>query len=171
MKKFYKILICVFAAGVLLCGLGFGVALTEISGLGYGGRQTVGDEYMKTENFDVKFEKGEEKTAVSIRNIYYPHIDVILDDKVPEDTVRFKVRYNSRICEPSAFINKDGEVILEIYYTGAYSDELEVFWQEKDVFLQSLKEGRLVSFYTRKVDDVSVYVNPANKADVEISDW
>lgn len=60
MSRLHKRLIVVFCLGVLLCGVGAGVAFTEFSALTYGGRQILGDPDMRTENFDVEFEAGEE---------------------------------------------------------------------------------------------------------------
>ena len=63
MKKMHKILLAVFCAGVLLTGIGAGVLITEFSALSYGGKELLGKTDMRTENFDVKFER-EKKASV-----------------------------------------------------------------------------------------------------------
>ena len=56
MSRLHKILLGVFCGGVLLCGIGTGIAFTEFSALEYGGVTYIGDEHMKTENLDVALE-------------------------------------------------------------------------------------------------------------------
>ena len=43
MSKFQKILLGVFCGGILLCGIGAGVAFTEFSSLTYGGEKLLGE--------------------------------------------------------------------------------------------------------------------------------
>ena len=60
MSRQCKISIVMFCVGVLLCGIGMGIAFTEFSGLAYGGTQILGGTDMKTANLDVEFEPEEE---------------------------------------------------------------------------------------------------------------
>ena len=45
---------------------------------------------------------------------------------------------------------------------------MELMMQAKDLFLKNLKAGRLISFDTLGVEEVTVTVNPANKDDVRL---
>lgn len=55
MSRQHKIAIVIFCIGVLLCGIGAGVAFTEFGALAYGGRQILGETDMRTTEIDVAF--------------------------------------------------------------------------------------------------------------------
>ena len=122
MSRLHKRLILVFCLGVLLCGVGAGVAFTEFGALSYGGQQILGDPDIRTENFDVKFEVGEEERKV------------------------WCVRTND----------------LNI------RDEMALMMEAKDVVLQNLKEGKIVSVDTVDLEDVTVLVNAKSESDVRL---
>ena len=112
MKKMHKILLAVFCAGVLLTGIGAGVLITEFSALSYGGKELLGKTDMRTENFDVKFEPGEE--SVCITGWYnWKQEEVLTDEAVPENTVRFCVTYNKERIAPCPVWEKEyNQVVL-----------------------------------------------------------
>lgn len=167
MSKWQKILLGVFSAGVLLCGIGAGVMFTEFSALSYGGRQLLGETDMQTENFDVKFEPGEERHFIS--GWYsWDQNDVLTDAEVPLNTVRFQVTYNKSRVTPRAYWNEEAREITLLCKWNGEDDDMELLMQAKDLFLDSLKQGKLVSFDTMGMEEVTVTVNPANRKDVRL---
>ena len=57
MRRIQKIMTAVFLGGVLLGGIGTGIALVEYSSLSYGGECLIGEEHLVTENLDFRFEQ------------------------------------------------------------------------------------------------------------------
>ena len=156
MSKWQKMLIIVFCAGMLLCGLGGGIALTEFGGLSYGGKQFIGETDMRTENFDVKFESGEGRQEIPS---YWGLTNLQIDESIPKNTVRFCVTYNAKTVTPFADWNKDNEQIYLSYYWHGTHDDIAYIMEAKDVVLQNLKEGRIVSFDELAIEEVTIVVN------------
>lgn len=168
MSKQHKILIGVFCIGVLLCGLGMGVTFTEFSRLSYGGRQVIGKTVIKTENIDVTYEPGEEKLEVVGWCRNWGQTDVITDDSVPENTVRFKVTYNAERVMPIAYWNEGNGRIVFNYQWNGWEDSIGMLMESKDLVLQNLKAGKIVSLDVIEVEGVTVMVNPASYDDLRI---
>ena len=177
MSRQCKISIVMFCVGVLLCGIGMGIAFTEFSGLAYGGTQILGGTDMKTANLDVEFEPEEEVWNIVGTKLwhqryygYYGGVsdtDVRTDNSVPLNTVRFSVTYNAKRVEPFTSLDLDSATIGFGWYWNE-DDELALMREAKDQVLQNLKEGRLVSFDVVEIEQVEVFVNPQNAEDVKI---
>lgn len=126
MRKVQKVLVGIFFGGVLLGGIGTGVALVEYSSLAYGGERMIGEEGLVTREIDYAFVPGEER--ISIVSGYW--IDgVEVDDTVPEGIIRYEVTYNENTVEPSVCSWEAGKAEQE-----AWEDEDEQteagIWQE-----------------------------------------
>lgn len=169
MSRRYKITIVVFCLGVLLCGIGAGIAFTEFSALTYGGTQILGEPDLATKNYDVEFEPdGDAWRIVGTAGFYRSgNMDIYEDSSIPVNTVRFCVTYNAKRIEPFTYLNTDDKRIeFSWYWKGA--DEMALFMEAKDVVLQNLKEGKLVSFDVVELTEVNVLVNPKSADDVKI---
>lgn len=165
MSRLHKRLILVFCLGVLLCGVGTGVAFTEFGALRYGGKQILGDPDMRTENFDVKFEVGgEERRVWCVRT---NDLNIRVDNSVPENTVRFCVTYNADRIEPYAYWSEEEGVVFS-WSLKRHEDEMALMMEAKDVVLQNLKEGKIVSVDTVYLEDVTVLVNAKSENDVRL---
>lgn len=168
MSKLHKILIIVFCCGVLICGLGTGIMLTEAAGLTYGGTQMIGPTDMKTEIFKMEFESGEE--VQKIESWYLRNIDGIRTDRsVPRNTVRFEVTYDASRISPEVYTDEtNGRIHFSWYWVGG-DDDLASIMEAKDVVLQNLKEGRLVAVERPDViEKLTITVNPADKDRVKL---
>ena len=55
MGKLRGVMTGVFLGGVLLGGIGTGIAMVEYSSLSYGGERLIGEEYLVTKNLDFDF--------------------------------------------------------------------------------------------------------------------
>lgn len=168
MSRQHKITIVVFCIGILLCGIGAGIAFTEFSSLAYGGVQILGDPDMVMKDFDVEFEtKGDPWDIIGI-NGFYGYGDIQEDSSVPANTVRFRVTYNTKRTEPFASLDLDDQ---RIYFEWSWvnsNDEMALVMEAKDVVLQNLREGKLVSVDAMEVEKVDVLVNPKSADDVRI---
>lgn len=176
MSRQHKIAIVIFCVGVLLCGIGAGVAFTEFGALSFGGRQILGETDMRTTEIDVAFvPKEDEKTLiVGARAAYAAGIgQVCTDASVPPGTVRFQVTYNGKRVEPFADYEESSNedtfdrIVFSWYWRGT-EDETALMMAAKDIVLQNLKEGKIVSLDTVDVEKVTVLVNPKNEDDVRI---
>lgn len=167
MRRIHKILTGVFCTGVLLCGLGAGIAFTEFSALTYGEKYIVGKTDMRTENFDVEYGPGEGKQY--IRGWYYwNQPEILTDENIPENTVRFRVTYNAGHVKPYVYRNEEaGEITLHSHLKDE-QDEIALMMQAKDLILQNIKDGKIVSLDVLDIEEVTVLVNPASAEDVEL---
>ncbi|MDE6389743.1 MAG: hypothetical protein K2L82_18360 [Lachnospiraceae bacterium] len=174
MSRKHKITIVVFCMGVLLCGIGVGIAFTEFSGLTYGGTEIVGETDMRTANLDVEFEPEEEVwNIMGTRSWHSGHyggvndMGIQTDSSVPVNTVRISVTYNANRVEPFTSLDIDSaEIYLGWYWND--TDELALMMEAKDKVLQNLKNGRLISFDVVNMEQVDVFVNPQNVEDVRL---
>ena len=101
MRKIQKILIGTLLTGVLLGGIGTGMALVEYSSFAYAGEKTIGEENLVTREIDFKFEPEKGKLMVvhgywDRRN--YPNA-LEEDETVPVGVVRYVVTHNSRLTD------------------------------------------------------------------------
>ena len=165
MSRLHKRLIVVFCLGVLLCGVGAGVAFTEFSALTYGGRQILGDPDMRTENFDVEFEAGEE--ARKVWGVGVSDIMLRIDDSVPRGTVRFAL-HTMRSVLIRMPTGRKKRVLFFSWYRKNHDDEMALMMEAKDVVLRNLKEGKIISVDTIGLEKVIVLVNSENEDDVRL---
>lgn len=175
MRNIHKAVAAMFCCGVFLGGLGTGIAFAEFSSFEYVGEKTVGEIAMTIHDFDYTFEPQEDK-KLEIRNHYYRSDDfiedkIVLDETVPENTVRFKVTYNKKTIAPYLNVSEeieyleDGEEEIQPYVALHYSyiqDEFEAFMSVKDQLLNDLKNRKVSSYDTVTVKSVKVLVNPAS---------
>ena len=64
MRKIQKILTGTFLTGVLLGGIGTGIAMAEYASMEYGGEKIIGEERLVTRNFDFNFQLDGRKLQV-----------------------------------------------------------------------------------------------------------
>ena len=119
MRKVQKILTGVFLSGILLGGIGTGIALVEYSSLAYGGEKRIGEENLVTKELDYVFDP--EKERINILGNYWTK-SIEVDESVPTGTVRYEVTYNEKRVEP------------DLCFWEASADEREDWaplWQEQ----------------------------------------
>lgn len=177
-----RILLGVFCAGALLGGLGTGIAFAEFSSLTYGGQMILGAE--REETLEQELAIDPEAGVWKIQSYMLDECaELIVDESVPENTVRVRFTYNGARVTPEAL----AEIYEEEYWNGSSyemretpfinfywidsdMDEVKLFMEAKDLLLSGLKEGKLVSFQAPAyVYGIEVLVNPVNEKDVRIS--
>lgn len=167
MRRSQKWLLGIFAAGVLLGGVGTGVAMVEYSGLSYGGRQILGVENLVTENLDFSLEQGEKKLRLA-STYWLEECNAVVqeDDSVPEGIVRYEVSYNPETVNVSLRYeeyqeNEECQGIL--YFSGSSrisrNDGFAFMMEQKDEILSDLKQKRISSYSIAQVTDVVIKVN------------
>lgn len=186
-----KTAVVVFCAGVLLGGIGTGVAIAEYTSLEYTGEHILGAENMKTENLDVSVVPEAGKKIKIPR--HYQVDRVHYGEDIPENTVRYVVTYNTELVkvwtEYEEFEQhvQDGEntedrdsqdrgqddadryqgcVWLNYNYV---SDEFDLFMRNKDKILEELKRGQFGSYRMESIQSIEIWMNPRMKEFVEHS--
>lgn len=165
MRRIQKILIGAFLCGVLLTGVGTGVAMVEYSSLVYAGEKQIGEENIKTVELDFKLAEDVEK--VVLVNDYWSQRsrkgNIEEDADVPERTVRYVVTYNPKTVEVHLAFERDGEIESKGYLNlrGEYcGNDFAMFMESKDQILKDLREKRVSSYDIAYITDIKIKVNP-----------
>lgn len=188
MSKLQKILLSVFLAGVMLCGVGTGIALVEYSSLTYEGTRILGEDNMVTRNFDYEI-AGEPDEVLLLRldsytRSYMPQdAEIVEDQTVPAGTVRYRITYNEDLVRPElTFIPYKNEAVegesrdtdnhqengnVKSTYAGELSldilylgNEFDLIMKNKDMILNDLKHGKFASYDLPYVNSMAILVNP-----------
>lgn len=165
MRKIQKILIGTFLGGVLLTGVGTGVAMVEYSSLAYAGVKQIGEENLVTRELDFKLEEDMEKITLvrSYWNGGKKDIKVEEDETVPVGVVRYAVTYNPETADAALEFEIDGVneghgyLYLQTEY---YGDDFAMFMESKDRILEELKEKKISSYHVAYITGVTIKVNP-----------
>ncbi|MDO4267270.1 MAG: hypothetical protein Q4C73_02260 [Eubacteriales bacterium] len=188
MRKIQKVLTGVFLTGILLAGIGTGMAVGEYSSMDYMGEQLLGGDQMVTENFDYAFDP--KLGDIGVVPVWYDGCtaeQLELDSSVPENVTRYEVTYSPELVEPGLILQShseyreedaydfereeeneenppdsrriQGDLFLETWYAGDGS----IWLKEKDTILNELKNNRFASWRVRSIADVVIKVNPASR--------
>ncbi len=188
-----KTLGIIFLSGVLVCGLGTGVAFAQYSKLEYAGERIYGEEDLISETFGADIEE----SGTIYLDLYVSANGTAIeeDDSVPTDKIYFDVVYNPEKVsmkvdkrpvekivqaadeyETASVTWYDGEDYdsaengyvyrLDMYWRNS-DDDIKEFFEIKDSFLADLKKGKIGSYTSVVVESVTVRVNPANTDRIE----
>ena len=185
MRKMQMVLAGIFLGGVLLGGIGTGIALVEYSSLSYGGECHIGEENLVTNDFE--FEFNPEEGLVSVDDDVY--LDgtrvrkIESDPQVPAGIVRYQVTYNEKLVTPVLLFDMNeveaetSEAVWEsgigiseqkepvyqgrVWLTASYQgSDLGILMQNKDRFLEELKNKVISDYEVLYITDIRVKVNP-----------
>lgn len=165
MRKIQKVMIGIFCAGVFLTGLGSGLTVSEASSFTYMGQKKAGPVDIKTETFECTFEPKEDGRFM-VRRYYggQTSSDGLLPDaKLPENTIRFEVTYNSAVVRPYLEYEEDEYAVIRTRYV---SDDFGIFMECKDQVLQELKDKKISSYRVLDIEEIKIFVNPSSMEEV-----
>lgn len=101
MHRIQKLLLGVFCGGVLLGGIGTGVAFVEYSSITYAGEKKIGQENLITEELDFTFQPEQGGIMVAGRRYEDGQPYVVEEDmSIPENVIRYQVTYNPENVTP-----------------------------------------------------------------------
>jgi len=166
-----KILLGVFLCGILLIGLGAGIAFEEYSNFNYGGDVVIGTEKNEVETMEYVISMGEKK--IRINNYTMKKMEVVEDKKLKDGQVRVEVianpdyihsfmeyedynKYDHEYYDPDYISGYDGEIRI---HTGRKIGDFELFMEYKDDFLKDLKNSVIKNYYLDAVKSVTVKAN------------
>lgn len=173
------IMAVLFLCGILLVGIGTGVAFGEYSALEYGGEKEIGigDRTEITLEREIAIGKKAKKTI--LYNHYGDDCELKEDKKVPEGIVRYEIIYDSKQVQPELQYRDYSEVEYnedetikdfegELYIVSQRTvNEMELFMEMKDKVLIDLKSGKISSYLYNPVEKIVVRVNPKTMKYVE----
>lgn len=125
MRRIQKIFIGIFLGGVLLGGIGTGIAFVEYSSIAYAGERKIGAEGLVTDDFDFSFEP--EKGGILVVGRRYEDGQLLAveeDEAVPEGVIRYQVTYNPKTVTPVLDFTENAAD------EDAFADEAEMQAQE-----------------------------------------
>lgn len=177
-NKLKMILLGVFCVGVLITGIGVGVAVVEYTQLEYTGIHVIGGENTTEAKYEFEVELAEGEN-LRIRN-QRGMVEVVYDEAVPENQVQCSILYNPDIVQVQAGID-DGAGISDkerientwLYFSERYiADDFDLLMKNKDMIIADLKEGKF-GYYTTNdpVKSITVKVNPKMKDVVYLETW
>lgn len=158
MNRLQLTLAGVFGAGVLLTGLGTGIALKEYTSLEYSGEHIIGEADIQTKTGELRFGEIEEG---EMYRIYCgsDEYEVVKDDSVPEQVVKYEAVYNKN----SVRLDVHGETDARYYSIVGWwkgASEFEQIMSCKDEILKELKQNKIGSYRVMQVQKVKLTVNP-----------
>ena len=170
MRKIRLVLLGVLCAGLLVCGIGTGVTLTEVSAFSYGGQQLLESAQLRTQSLTVTLDLPE--STVYLEDLLYSWgsdvrlMDVSrleISDDVPAGTLRLDATYDSAGPELAVWNESWAEGNQEwVHLSWQAADDLALLFSCKDQLLSDLRAHRLNSYVPAELREMVVTVNPAD---------
>lgn len=181
MRRIYKIVGSMLAAGVLIAGIGSGVAFAEYSSFEYGGEVTLegSQRFTKTLKYKVKAKEDNndladtkavgEKRVLNVEVDY--HYTMVEDTSIPEDMVSVTIAYlaDNKDVKPE-IIEYTDEGSDGIYVDCDYQyNDFRNLMRAKDSILSDLKNRKISGYQFDGVEAVEIHVNPESDFTVNIN--
>lgn len=173
-NKTNSILFGCLLGGILVAGLGTGIAVAEYMNFEYDDTLISEQSELSVDEYSYEIADGE-RVVCEAGSLTY-------DESVPVGTVLVRTEYCPQHVEvgyTTADVSYfDGEArlqgwsyVTELHVYPIYAvDRMELFMQHKDAVLEGLKEGRLVRYDSADYSfDVALVANPADKQRVFLS--
>lgn len=189
MRKIHAVLLSVFAAGILLGGIGTGIAFGEYSTMEYGGTVLLGEEDLVTGELIYEFEPVPgEKIALNPNYWGNDNGKSILreDEALPVGTICYDVTYNHKMTAPHLSYwetegeaadtfeteedSKEKQAVITGYLelrTNYIGGDFELFMENKDRLLADMKQRKINSYETAYITEVTIRVNPETMKYIE----
>lgn len=171
MRKITKVLLGIFFVGVLLSGIGVGLAFVEYSSFEYLGEEAIGGKEMQTDK--VVFTAGEdiEKTVKLDFPFFYGRLEpVVYDGSLPENTIVCEITYNSELWSLVDGSRTGG--MTEYYYVDAIwtGNDFSLIMEKKDEILKDLKDRKFRSYDWNDEITVRIKAHPNLEGRLRIDD-
>ena len=170
-NSYRKILLAVLVTGVLLCGIGTGIAISEYSSFEYLGEKEIGGDTVQTDTFEETLYRGEnDDTKVNVQSYGSDGQKMTLETSKTDIHIDKEeyMEYDDYTAEHGTPPN----CLYITYYVNPVTvdqNEFTSFMNYKDEILQNLKEKRFYNYTYQTIQSVKVVVNPENKDVVELS--
>ena len=152
----------VFCAGVLMGGLGTGIAFAEISGFSYQPVETP-QENFKTESVTYIMPRETDKKIGIDRFYGGAFCKLECQEDIPRGQAEISITYNENACSIALIddVNDEENVRLRFYLD--CGSDFEVFMKVKDDFLEGLRRKEIRDYQMEYIKRVEVRVNPEDE--------
>lgn len=170
MRKIYKIAGVMLVTGVLMAGIGSGVAFAEYSTFEYGGESTLeGSEYFtKTLEYKIPPKESCEMLNIVINGGPYA---IVEDSSISKDMVQFEISYlaDDRNVKPR-LEEYTGEDVKYIYLSCDYRyNTFRDIMRVKDPVLSDLKNHKISNYQLDRIEVIEIHVNPEADFGIEVN--
>lgn len=169
-KRSLRILMAgVFCIGVLIGGIGTGIAFVDFSGFSYRS-VTSPEESFQTELFTFQFAPEENEQIWADRFLGGEPCVIREQEDIPKDTIEIAVVYNSELCAPVMIAENEEEDNMRIHlHLKRFDNGIEYFMKYKDQILEGLKNRELRDYQEEFVKCVEYRVNPENRGRLQMN--
>lgn len=165
-KTFRLTMLGVLCAGLLLIGVGAGVAFAEFSDFTYGGQRTLNQAAEQTQTLTVPLPA---EGATYIQAAVGPYAVPLWEagrietrESVETGTAEISLRFKGVDVKPSYWYeDAEGSQEINIYWKD-HGREAALFMAYKDQLLEDLMNRRLSDYIPVELTEMVVYVNPAD---------
>lgn len=146
-----------FFSGLLLFGIGCGVAFAEFASFQYMGEKTIVEEQIEIETLEAFIP--EEQEEIWFQCYPYPYEGMVMareeDEQMKPGEVQIEVTYNAKSMELELFQAAD-EIVVQGFYRGSSFGE---FMKYKDEVLNCLKNRQVYDWKTSRIQSVVIRGN------------
>ena len=162
-KNIRMIMAGIFCAGVLMGGLGTGIAFAEISGFSYQSVETP-QENFKTESVTYIMPRETDKKIGIDRFYGGTFCKLECREDIPRGQAEICITYNENACTVALMddVADDEENVRLRFYLDCESD-FEAFMKVKDDFLEGLRRKEIRDYQMEYIKRVEVRVNPEDE--------
>lgn len=170
MRKTRFIMLGILCAGLLLCGIGTGVTLAELSSFSYSGRQLIQPMQNRTQTLTVSLDSSD--STVQFQNYLDAYdSDIRLEDvcrlesndTVAPGTFQLEASYDTAGPEITVWNDYWPEENLELLHLGWTSgDDLALLLCCKDQVLADIRNHQLGTYLPVQVNEIVITVNPTD---------
>lgn len=165
-KTFRLTMLGLLCGGLLIMGIGAGVAFAEFSEFTYGGQRTLNQAAEQTQTLTVPL-LAEGTTYIQFAGGYYAVPlweagQIETRESVEAGTAEISLR-SKGVDVKTSYWYEDAEDSRDIcIYGGGYGREVGLFMAYKEQILEDLLNRRLSDYIPVELTEVVVYVNPAD---------
>ena len=167
MNKFRIVMAAILGTGVLLSGIGTGVALKEYSALKYTGEHVIGKTDIQTKNGEIKV-----NDADHILRIIYndnDNMEIVENESVPDGLILYSVTYNANAVDVLMHADEDEDEMFVSFQTiWQNDDKMKTMMQCKDHILKELKQGRIGSYRYKGIENIKLMMNSEMKQQIHL---
>lgn len=161
-KKIRVIMAGIFCLGVLMGGLGTGIAFAEISNFSYHSVRDSQEAFQTKEfTYAIPCEEGEK---LWVRRYFAGAIVNLTEHKeVPEGEMEIEITYNTEHCSVDYTVYLDAEEEKHLQFYLDTGSDFEHLMKYKDDFLEGLRNKELRDYQIEYVQRVEIRINPEDR--------